>query len=85
MPSAILAYSRGHPLLGSAKRSVKNTVHWVCQLCALSASLGGLAIIVTNKDVNGSPHFTTRHGLFGVITVALSVGASMGDLQLNVA
>eukprot|EP00117_Sycon_ciliatum_P027256 scpid99095/ scgid22188/ Cytochrome b561 domain-containing protein 1 len=83
MPNGIFALSRNHPLYASAKLSSKVTIHLLSQLVAVSSALIALATIITNKDNNKADHFTTRHGLIGLITCIAMVGATSGGVLAN--
>ena len=39
--------------------------------------LGGLYVIYTNKNNNGSAHFTSNHGKAGLALIICSIGAGM--------
>ena len=49
---------------------------------ALAALLGscGVAVIYYNKILNNKPHFTSWHGLIGVITIAFFVSQALGGV-----
>ena len=78
MFEGLLVFNRESSLLLAASHQTKVKVHWILQASAVTcASLGFLAIFY-NKYIHDKPHFTTWHGLFGVITVAYILVQSVG-------
>ncbi|KAL0160652.1 hypothetical protein M9458_044377, partial [Cirrhinus mrigala] len=57
------------------KHKTKGRLHWILQGLCVCCATAGLAAIVYNKNLNEKPHFTTWHGLIGVLT-------SVGGLPL---
>ena len=51
----------------AASRSSKVQWHWILHACAVVAVYTGLAVITTNKYLNGSNHYTTWHGTIGIL------------------
>ncbi|XP_076468898.1 transmembrane reductase CYB561D2-like [Babylonia areolata] len=72
MFEAVLVFSPHSSLVGSLSRQTKVTLHW--SLASLSAvlALGGLAVIYQVKENKQKVHFSTWHGLLGLITVGYS-------------
>ncbi|XP_035243615.1 cytochrome b561 domain-containing protein 2 isoform X2 [Anguilla anguilla] len=74
-----------HPFLMTlAKFSHKSKAryHWILQcLCVACAGLG-LAAISYNKHLNGKPHFSTWHGLVGLLAACGVAAQSAGGLPL---
>ncbi|KAK9528973.1 hypothetical protein VZT92_013097 [Zoarces viviparus] len=71
MTEAILLFSpHGSPLKRFSHKT-KGRVHGILQgLCASCAVLG-LAAIYYNKHLNGKAHFTSWHGVLGLLTVCV--------------
>ena len=78
MFEGLLVFNRESSLLISASRETKVLVHWVLQATAVICAILGFVVIFYNKYINDKPHFTTWHGLFGVITVIYIVIQSIG-------
>ncbi|XP_054641119.1 transmembrane reductase CYB561D2 isoform X2 [Dunckerocampus dactyliophorus] len=69
MTQAILLFSPHGSPMKRFSHKVKGRVHWLLQCtCILCAALG-LAAILYNKHLQGKPHFTSWHGLLGLLTV----------------
>lgn len=71
MTEAILLFSpHGSPVRKLAHKT-KGRIHWVLQCLCVTCAAAGLVVIVYNKDLNGKPHLTSWHGLFGLITMCV--------------
>ncbi|KAI1890320.1 hypothetical protein AGOR_G00152520 [Albula goreensis] len=82
MTEALLLFSPAASPLRSLPHKTKVRWHWVLQcLCAGSAGLG-LASISYNKHLNGKPHFSTWHGLTGLVSVGVLALQSTGAVPL---
>lgn len=82
MTEAVLLFNPYSSPVRKLKHKTKGRLHWVLQcLCACCATVG-LCAIVYNKNLNDKPHFTSWHGLIGVITVAVVGLQSLGGLPL---
>lgn len=83
MLEAILMFSPESSLLFWASRKTKVTTHWILQTSCCVCALIGFATIFFNKVKASKPHFTSWHGVFGLITVVYSlVQASCGIFLL---
>lgn len=56
------------------------TVHWVLQAIALAFITIGQIAIYVRKAEKGKSHFTTLHGILGLITYLLTVLSSLGGV-----
>ncbi|XP_063071695.1 transmembrane reductase CYB561D2 [Engraulis encrasicolus] len=82
MTEAVLLFSPHASLLRKLPHKTKGRVHWVLQcLCVTTAALG-LGAICYNKHLNGKPHFTSWHGLLGLVTVVIVGLQSLAALPL---
>ncbi|KAM3621111.1 uncharacterized protein V6R79_006177 [Siganus canaliculatus] len=71
MTEAILLFSpRGSPIK-KLPHKAKGRAHWILQCLCASCAVLGLAAIWYNKHLNGKAHFTSWHGLLGVLTVGV--------------
>jgi len=62
---------------GDRKWQVRS--HWILQVLAVVCGVGGFIIIYINKADRGKQHFTTWHGLLGLIaTISCAVQAVAG-------
>ncbi|XP_029906615.1 transmembrane reductase CYB561D2 [Myripristis murdjan] len=82
MTEAILFFSPHGSPIKKLPHKTKGRVHWILQcLCVCCAALG-LAAIVYNKHLNGKPHFTSWHGLLGLVTVCVVGVQSLAAVPL---
>lgn len=82
MTEAILLFSpHGSPIKKLAHKT-KGRIHWVLQSLCVSCAMLGLAAISYNKHVNGKPHFTSWHGLLGLVTVCVVALQSLAAVPL---
>ncbi|XP_039271588.2 transmembrane reductase CYB561D2-like isoform X1 [Styela clava] len=83
MVEAILVFSPESSLLFRASRKTKVTVHWILQCSCVLCALIGFVVIFYNKYERSKSHFTSWHGIFGLITVIyIVVQASCGIFLL---
>ncbi|GAA6221873.1 cytochrome b561 domain-containing protein 2 [Lates japonicus] len=71
MTEAILLFSPHGSPIKRFPHKTKGRVHWILQCLCLSCAVLGLAAISYNKHLNGKPHFTSWHGLLGLLTVCV--------------
>ncbi|XP_038135751.1 cytochrome b561 domain-containing protein 2 [Cyprinodon tularosa] len=82
MTQAILLFSPHASLIKRFPHKTKGRVHWILQgLCASCAVLG-LVAISYNKYLNGKAHFSSWHGLLGLITVCVVCVQSLAAVPL---
>ncbi|PIO23710.1 hypothetical protein AB205_0072100 [Aquarana catesbeiana] len=62
--------------------TARTRAHWVLQLLAVLCALLGLGIIYTNKVYQEKPHFSTWHGLVGLLTVLCTAVQNLGGVTL---
>jgi len=82
MTEAILIFSPYGSLLKKFSHKTKGRIHWFLQVLCVSCAVLGLAAIVYNKHLNGKPHFTSWHGLLGLLTVCVVGLQSVAALPL---
>lgn len=82
MTEAILFFSPHGSLIKRFSHKTKGRAHWILQCLCVSCLVLGLAAISYNKHLNGKPHFTSWHGLLGLLTVCVVGLQSMGALPL---
>ncbi|XP_051549764.1 transmembrane reductase CYB561D2 [Myxocyprinus asiaticus] len=82
MTEAILLFNPYSSPVRKLKHKTKGRLHWILQCLCVSCATVGLITIFYNKSLNGKPHFTSWHGLIGVITVTVVVVQSLGGLSL---
>lgn len=71
MTEAILLFSpHGSPIKRFSHKT-KGRVHWILQCLSVSCAVLGVAAICYNKHLHGKPHFTSWHGLLGLLTVCV--------------
>lgn len=71
MMEAILMFSPQSSLLAKSSRVIKAEYHKILQILALFCSVGGFLVIYSNKNLHNKKHFTSFHGLLGLITMIL--------------
>lgn len=81
MTEAIMVFSPDS-LLRSLSRKSRTRAHWVLQLLAVLCALLGLAIIYANKVFQEKAHFSTWHGLVGLLTVLWTAVQNLGGVTL---
>ncbi|KAJ7316689.1 hypothetical protein JRQ81_002851 [Phrynocephalus forsythii] len=82
MTEALLVYSPESSLLQSFSRKARVRFHWALQLLSFICAVLGLAIISSNKYINGKDHFVTWHGQTGLLTVLYAGMQCMGGIAL---
>ncbi|GCC34688.1 transmembrane reductase CYB561D2 isoform X1 [Chiloscyllium punctatum] len=82
MTQAILLFSPETSLIMSYSRKIKVRAHWLLQGMATLCAVLGLTIISFNKYLNDKPHFTSWHGLVGLITVLYICMQCIGGISL---
>ncbi|XP_070559595.1 transmembrane reductase CYB561D2-like [Ptychodera flava] len=82
MAEAILFFSPESTLLPKAMRKTKVKYHWINMVTAIACAVAGLVIIFINKNIHGKSHFTSWHGILGLITVIYSCLQSTGGTLL---
>ncbi|XP_060925416.1 transmembrane reductase CYB561D2 isoform X2 [Limanda limanda] len=68
---AVLIFSPHGSLIKGFSHKIKGRVHWILQCLCVSCAVLGLAAIFYNKHLNSKPHFTSWHGLLGLLTVCV--------------
>ncbi|KAM9799891.1 transmembrane reductase CYB561D2 [Syngnathus typhle] len=82
MTEAVLLFSPHGSLMKKFSHKVKGRVHWMLQCACVTCATLGLATIFYNKHLHGKSHFTSWHGLLGVITVCAAAVQSLAALPL---
>lgn len=82
MAEAILVFSPESSILVRASRKTKVYFHWILQACSLTFAILGFGIIFYNKYAASKLHFTTWHGLFGLITTIYASVQCMAGIVL---
>jgi len=59
------------------------SVHWALQAAGLTLAILGFLAIWRNKEDGGKLHFTTYHGLTGILTLAFLVLQAVGGNVAN--
>lgn len=82
MTEAILLFSPHSSPAGKLKHQVRSRLHWILQCSCVCCALLGLGSIFYNKHLNAKAHFSTWHGLVGMVTVCVVVLQSVAALPL---
>ncbi|XP_045884724.1 transmembrane reductase CYB561D2 isoform X1 [Micropterus dolomieu] len=82
MTEAILLFSPHGSPIKRFPHKTKARVHWILQCLCVSCAVLGLAAISYNKHLNGKPHFTSWHGLLGLLTVCVVGFQSLAAVPL---
>lgn len=81
LTEAILMFSQQSSVVrGDRKLQVRS--HWILQLLMIVCSLGGLLAIYLSKEERGKPHYTSWHGLLGLITVISCCAQALAGVVL---
>jgi cytochrome b-561 domain containing protein 2 len=78
MSNGILSMADKNILTQGMSHQKRVTTHWVLQSIAMVMVTIGQSAIYVNKELNGWPHFTSTHSLFGLATFMLAFGATLG-------
>lgn len=82
MTEAILLFSPHGSPVRKYPHKTKGRVHWLLQVLCVCCAVLGLAAIFYNKQLNGKPHFTSWHGLLGLLTVCAAGAQSAAAVPL---
>ena len=69
MLEAVLLFSPISSVMRGAGYSTKRRWHWILQTCAVCSALTGFVVITTNKYMADKQHYTSWHGLLGIVYV----------------
>ncbi|GFO20576.1 cytochrome b561 domain-containing protein 2-like protein [Plakobranchus ocellatus] len=83
MVEAIVLFSKSSSLVPAWTRSDKAWLHSFLMGISMIAVSIGFAVIFYNKDMAGKPHFTTWHGLLGLITLCFCGAQSSGGALIK--
>lgn len=78
MFEAMMVFNKESSLFLNAARDTKVLAHHCLQVFAIVSSMLGFVVIYLNKNMKDKPHFTTWHGLLGVVTVCSIPLAAVG-------
>ncbi|XP_056381109.1 transmembrane reductase CYB561D2 isoform X2 [Hyla sarda] len=82
MTEAILVFSPDSSLLRSFSRKARVQAHWILQLLSCVCAILGLGTIYYNKILHEKPHFSTWHGLIGLLTILWALIQNVGGITL---
>ncbi|XP_036387976.1 cytochrome b561 domain-containing protein 2 [Megalops cyprinoides] len=82
MTEALLLFSPDCSPIWKLPHKTKGRFHWILQCLAATCAGLGLAAICYNKHLNNKSHFTTWHGLIGLLTVSYAVLQLVGGIPL---
>uniref|UniRef100_A0A1A7XVG5 ascorbate ferrireductase (transmembrane) n=1 Tax=Iconisemion striatum TaxID=60296 RepID=A0A1A7XVG5_9TELE len=83
MTEGILVFSPHGSLIKKYSHKTKGCVHLVLQSLCVSCAVLGLAAIFYHKHLSDKPHFTSWHGLLGLLTVCMVSVQSLAAAPLN--
>lgn len=73
MTEAILIVNKTNVFSKKLTKSQKVKYHWIIQFLAVALSVSGFIIAVIAKNRGGRSHFTTNHGIFGLLGILFSM------------
>lgn len=73
MTEAILIISKANVFSKPLTHAAKIRYHWIIQFVAVALSVAGFIIVIVAKNRGGRSHFTTNHGIFGLLGIIFSV------------
>lgn len=82
MTEAVLLFSPHSSPVRKLSHKTKGRIHWVLQCLCVTCACLGLSAISYNKYLNDKPHFTSWHGLVGIVTVGIVGVQSVAALPL---
>ncbi|XP_077458452.1 transmembrane reductase CYB561D2 [Stigmatopora argus] len=82
MTEAILLFSPHGSPIKRFSHKMKGRAHWVLQCTCVTCATLGLVSIFYNKHLHGKSHFTSWHGVLGLITVCVTVVQSLVAMPL---
>ena len=82
MSEAVLMFSPHLSPIKKLTQRTKSRFHWILQGLCVSCAFLGIVAIYYNKHLNGKPHFTSWHGVLGVMTLWLTVLQLLAALPL---
>ncbi|XP_062401336.1 transmembrane reductase CYB561D2 isoform X1 [Sardina pilchardus] len=82
MTEAVLLFSPHSSPVRKLSHKTKGRLHWVLQCLCVTCACLGFSAISYNKHLNGKPHFTSWHGLLGLVTVVIVGLQSLAALPL---
>ncbi|XP_057701435.1 transmembrane reductase CYB561D2 [Corythoichthys intestinalis] len=82
MTEAILLFSPHGSPIKRFSHKVKGRVHWILQCACVTCATLGLVSIFYNKHLLGKSHFTSWHGVLGLITVCVAAVQSLSAVPL---
>lgn len=83
MFEALMVFNKESSLFLSAAHGTKVLAHHCLQVFAIVSSILGFTAIYINKNRYDKPHFTTWHGLLGIITVCSIPMAAIGGNMIK--
>ncbi|XP_045166556.2 probable transmembrane reductase CYB561D1 isoform X2 [Mercenaria mercenaria] len=78
MWEGLLVFNRESSIFVNVTRPTKVLIHQVLNIVAVTCAILGFIVIYYNKSLNDKPHFTSWHGLLGLITVICVTVQSFG-------
>ncbi|XP_028302536.1 transmembrane reductase CYB561D2 [Gouania willdenowi] len=83
MTEAILLFSPYGSPIKKLSHKTKVQVHWTLQGVCVTCAMLGMTAIIYNKHLNDKPHFTSWHGLLGVLTVGAVSAQCVAAMPLH--
>lgn len=83
MTNAIMAMSNNNLITNSSSRRARVMIHGVLQGIAGVFIATAFTTIVLHKNRNGSSHFSSLHGIFGLTAVILTSLTVIGGIPTN--
>lgn len=71
MTEAVLLFSPHSSPFRKLPHKTKGRLHWMLQVLCVCCACIGLGAISYNKFLNDKPHFTSWHGILGLITICV--------------
>lgn len=83
MTEGILFLSKDNILSSKLTLRGRSRVHWGLQVCACALVFAAFGVVVQNKEDFGWKHFTSWHGICGLISVCLCIPTMLlGNLTM---
>lgn len=82
MSEGILAVIRQNIFTKRLKHPIRLRVHWITLSLAISLIIAGFAVIIYNRASGDGQHFSTEHGLSGVIATIFAFVTAINGLPV---
>lgn len=80
MTEAILCFSNENIFTRNFNHKERVTLHWILQTAGGCLIAAAFAVIIASKNSKGKPHFSTWHGIVGLVAIVATAVAIFGGV-----